>query len=260
MPSILQLEQTLSSADYYFATLMSEVVSETLELEPVDEAKISKADNLFYTIEALQFLVNRGIDTSNSTCQSVYNELMSCLGVYTTLPDLDIDSTLIVLSPNAPVLSLSLNSLSDVDIQNPQNGDVLTYDSSLNKWVAEQPQSGGVVAYSDLNNQSSSQNLLTYITGDNDAQYSLNINVTCSQLNGYFRVILTYTDSFNEEQTYYIPFNYGSTIPQNFAEDYNSVNCFFIKANSTVTLNIEVGLFGGGPVIYNSRVTLSKIR
>lgn len=92
----IQVEYNLQSAEYYFATLMDQVVDQTMQLEPVDPAFASKVDELFYTIEAVRFFVDRGIFTENAECLAVYNLMMTQIGIFTTLPDLSVDTSLVV--------------------------------------------------------------------------------------------------------------------------------------------------------------------
>lgn len=99
MPSAIELNNRLLSAEYYFATLMDQVVDISMQLEPVDEAFIARVDELYYTIEAVRFFVNRGIGTENSECMAVYNKMMLQIGINTTLPTLTVDTSLILVNP-----------------------------------------------------------------------------------------------------------------------------------------------------------------
>jgi len=92
----IQVEYNLQSAEYYFATLMDQLVDETMQLEPVDCDFTEQVNQLFYTIEAVRFLVDRGIFTDNPTCLAVYNCMMIQIGINTSLPDLAADTTLII--------------------------------------------------------------------------------------------------------------------------------------------------------------------
>jgi predicted heme/steroid binding protein len=96
----IQVEYNLQSAEYYFATLMDQLVEETMQLEPVDSAFVQKVDELFYTIEAVRFFVDRGIFTDNADCLAVYNLMMTQIGINTTLPDLSTDSSLVIPGTN----------------------------------------------------------------------------------------------------------------------------------------------------------------
>lgn len=96
MLSPIDLEYRIQSAEYYFATLMDQVVDESMQLEPVDESFISRVDNLFYTIEAIRFLYDRGIYTDNDTCLAVYQDMMDQIGINVTLPNVYVDTTLVV--------------------------------------------------------------------------------------------------------------------------------------------------------------------
>ena len=92
----IQVEYNLQSAEYYFATLMDQLVDETMQLEPVDCGFTEQVNQLFYTIEAVRFLVDRGIFTENPTCLAVYNLMMTQIGINTSLPNLVEDTTLII--------------------------------------------------------------------------------------------------------------------------------------------------------------------
>ena len=92
----IQVEYNLQSAEYYFATLMDQLVDETMQLEPVDCDFTEQVNQLFYTIEAVRFLVDRGIFTDNPTCLAVYNLMMIQIGINTSLPNLVEDTTLII--------------------------------------------------------------------------------------------------------------------------------------------------------------------
>ena len=92
----IKVEYNLQSAEYYFATLMDQLVEETMQLEPVDSAFTEQVNQLFYTIEAVRFFVDRGIFTENPNCLAVYNLMMSQIGIFTTLPDLSVDNSLVV--------------------------------------------------------------------------------------------------------------------------------------------------------------------
>jgi hypothetical protein len=75
---------------------MDQLVDETMQLEPVDCDFTEQVNQLFYTIEAVRFLVDRGIFTENPTCLAVYNLMMTQIGINTSLPDLAADTTLII--------------------------------------------------------------------------------------------------------------------------------------------------------------------
>ena len=96
MLSPIDLEYRIQSAEYYFATLMDQVVDESMQLEPVDESFVSRVDNLFYVVEAIRFLYDRGIYTDNETCLAVYQDMMDQIGINCTLPDVYVDTTLII--------------------------------------------------------------------------------------------------------------------------------------------------------------------
>ena len=115
MLSSIELNNRLLSAEYYFATLMDQLVDISMQLEPVDEPFVRKVDELYYTIEAVRFFVNRGIGAENPDCMAVYNKMMEQIGIYTTLPSLTVDTSLvltdIILNPTVtnylPVLNQS---------------------------------------------------------------------------------------------------------------------------------------------------------
>ena len=102
----IQVEYNLQSAEYYFATLMDQLVDETMQLEPIDCGFTEQVNQLFYTIEAVRFLVDRGIFTENPTCLAVYNLMMTQIGINTTLPNLTVDNSL-VIPGQVPAPSLS---------------------------------------------------------------------------------------------------------------------------------------------------------
>lgn len=93
MPTPAQLEARIQNAELYFANLMNKMV-DNLGIADQDQAFVAKIDNLFYTIEAITFLVDRGIYTDNSTCLKVYQELMYQTGVYAS--NLTKDESLII--------------------------------------------------------------------------------------------------------------------------------------------------------------------
>jgi hypothetical protein len=59
-----------------------------------NESLIYRINSLFYALEAVTFLVNRGIFTSDATCQAVYNIMMAITGVYAS--NLTKDDSLII--------------------------------------------------------------------------------------------------------------------------------------------------------------------
>lgn len=93
MPTPVQLEARIQNAELYFANLMNKMV-DNLGIADQDQAFVAKIDNLFYTIEAITFLVDRGIFTDNPTCLTVYQELMYQTGVYAS--NLTKDESLII--------------------------------------------------------------------------------------------------------------------------------------------------------------------
>lgn len=115
MLSPIQLNENILSAEYYFATLMDLLVDETMQLSPVDEAFISKVNELYYSIEAIRFLTNRGILTDDPTCLAVYQKMMDQLGINTTLPDLTADETLII-----PGINIGIPTGGEQGPQGPQ--------------------------------------------------------------------------------------------------------------------------------------------
>lgn len=97
MPNVAQLEDVILSSEYYFSNVMDDVATQALELRPVNGELSVKADNLYYSIEALKFLVDRDIDTTNELCKNVYSNLMNRIGVNVTLPNQSKDDSLIIL-------------------------------------------------------------------------------------------------------------------------------------------------------------------
>lgn len=93
MPTPLQIEARIQNAEKYFANLMNKLVDETMQISPVNEAFVCKVDELFYTIEAINFLFDMGIYTEDPTFLSVYNKMMCQIGVYAS--NLTLDNTLI---------------------------------------------------------------------------------------------------------------------------------------------------------------------
>lgn len=92
VPVNLMLDN-IQNSELYFASLMNTLVDNFGISEP-NEAFTSKVNNLFYSLEAVNFLVDRGIFTNNATCQSVYNLMMCQTGVYAS--NLTKDDSLII--------------------------------------------------------------------------------------------------------------------------------------------------------------------
>lgn len=93
MPTPVQLEARIQNAELYFANLMNEMV-DNLGIADQDQAFVSKIDNLYYTIEAIEFLVDRGIFTNNDVCLKIYQKMMCQTGVYAS--NLTKDDSLII--------------------------------------------------------------------------------------------------------------------------------------------------------------------
>ena len=89
----IELEARIQNAEKYFATQMNKIVDATQQISPVDEALVHRVDELFLTIEAINFLFDMGIFTENPTFFSVYQQMMYQIGVYSS--NLTLDNTLI---------------------------------------------------------------------------------------------------------------------------------------------------------------------
>lgn len=92
VPVPLMLDN-IQNSERYFASLMNTLVDNFGISEP-NEAFTSKVNNLFYTLESIGFLTDRGIFTDNSTCQAVYNIMMCQTGAYAS--NLTKDDSLII--------------------------------------------------------------------------------------------------------------------------------------------------------------------
>ena len=90
----LQIEAHLQNSERYFATLMNQLV-DMEQIGPEGNCAFNaKVNELFYTIESMRFLFDRGIFTDNATCQAVYNKMMCQTGVYAS--NLTKDDSLII--------------------------------------------------------------------------------------------------------------------------------------------------------------------
>jgi hypothetical protein len=83
----------IQNSERYFASLMNTLV-DNLGISETNQSFESRVDNLFYALEAVNFLVNRGIFTNDATCQAVYNIMMAITGVYAS--NLTKDDSLII--------------------------------------------------------------------------------------------------------------------------------------------------------------------
>jgi len=92
VPVPLMLDN-IQNSERYFASLMNTYVDSSGISEP-NESLICRIDSLFYSLEAVNFLVDRGIFTNNSTCQAVYNIMMCLTGAYAS--NLTKDDSLII--------------------------------------------------------------------------------------------------------------------------------------------------------------------
>ena len=92
VPTLLMLDN-IQNSERYFASLMNTLVDNFGISEP-NESLTCRVDGLFYALEAVNFLVDRGIFTNDATCQAVYNIMMSLTGVYAS--NLTKDDSLII--------------------------------------------------------------------------------------------------------------------------------------------------------------------
>ena len=80
VPVPLMLDN-IQNSERYFASLMNTYLNTSGITEP-NESLICRIDGLFYALESVNFLVDRGIFTNNATCQAVYNIMMCLTGAY----------------------------------------------------------------------------------------------------------------------------------------------------------------------------------
>jgi hypothetical protein len=90
----LQMEANLQNSERYFASLMNQLVDMEQIGPDGNEAFNARVNELFYVIESVRFLFDRGIMTDNATCQAVYNKMMCQTGVYAS--NLTKDDSLII--------------------------------------------------------------------------------------------------------------------------------------------------------------------
>jgi len=83
----------IQNSERYFASLMNTYVDTSGISEP-NESLICRINDLFYSLEAVNFLVDRGIFTNDATCQAVYNIMMCITGAYAS--NLTKDDSLII--------------------------------------------------------------------------------------------------------------------------------------------------------------------
>ncbi len=83
----------IQNSERYFASLMNTYVDTSGISEP-NESLICRINDLFYSLEAVNFLVDRGIFTNDATCQAVYNIMMCLTGAYAS--NLTKDDSLII--------------------------------------------------------------------------------------------------------------------------------------------------------------------
>jgi hypothetical protein len=67
---------------------------DTSGISEPNESLICRINDLFYSLEAVNFLVDRGIFTNDATCQAVYNIMMCITGAYAS--NLTKDDSLII--------------------------------------------------------------------------------------------------------------------------------------------------------------------
>lgn len=92
VPVPLMLDN-IQNSERYFASLMNTYVDTSGISEP-NESLICRINDLFYSLEAVNFLVDRGIFTNNANCQAVYNIMMCLTGAYAS--NLTKDDSLII--------------------------------------------------------------------------------------------------------------------------------------------------------------------
>ena len=92
VPVPLMLDN-IQNSERYFASLMNTLVDSFGISEP-NESLVCRIDGLFYALEAVNFLVDRGIFTNDATCQAVYNIMMCLTGAYAS--NLTKDDSLII--------------------------------------------------------------------------------------------------------------------------------------------------------------------
>jgi hypothetical protein len=83
----------IQNSERYFASLMNTLV-DNLGISETNQSFACRVDDLFYALEAVNFLVDRGIFTNDATCQAVYNIMMAITGVYAS--NLTKDDSLII--------------------------------------------------------------------------------------------------------------------------------------------------------------------
>jgi len=89
----IELEARIQNAEKYFALQMDKIVDATQQISPVNEALVNRVDELFSTIEAINFLFDMGIYMESSTFVSIYKKMMYQIGVYSS--NFTLDNTLI---------------------------------------------------------------------------------------------------------------------------------------------------------------------
>jgi hypothetical protein len=83
----------IQNSERYFASLMNTYV-DTSGISEKNESLICRINSLFYALESVNFLVDRGIFTNDATCQAVYNIMMCLTGAYAS--NLTKDDSLII--------------------------------------------------------------------------------------------------------------------------------------------------------------------
>lgn len=99
MPTIIQVENNLVNAEKYFAHQMNKLVDKSLEMDKASNSFTSRVNELYYAIEANEFMLKNNIDTANETFLSVYKKMMYIIGVYAN--NLTKDNTIIIPEYNA---------------------------------------------------------------------------------------------------------------------------------------------------------------
>lgn len=95
MPTRVQIENNLDNARRYFANKMDKLVDKGLELNPEEISFENAVNNLFYVIEANEFMLKNNIATDDKTFLSVYKKMMCIIGVYAN--NLTKDNSLIII-------------------------------------------------------------------------------------------------------------------------------------------------------------------
>jgi hypothetical protein len=100
MPTRAQVEVNVANANKYFANQMNKLVNKMMEMETPDPDFVYRVNELYYIIEANEFMLANNTDImSSSTFLTIYNKLMVIMGIYAS--NLTEDNSLIILEYNA---------------------------------------------------------------------------------------------------------------------------------------------------------------